>query len=78
MALPGVGRKTANVVLLFYFDRPAFPVDTHIYRITRRLGWVPERADLETTHLILDAAVPDELKKGAFTSTSSPTVAPSV
>ena len=62
MALPGVGRKTAHVVLLFYFDRPAFPVDTHIYRITRRLGWVPEGADLETAHLILDAAVPDELK----------------
>lgn len=62
IALPGVGLKTAYVVLLFYFDRPAFPVDTHIYRITRRLGWVPGGADLERAHLILDAAVPDELK----------------
>lgn len=62
VALPGVGRKTANVVLLFYFDRPAFPVDTHISRITRRLGWVPEKADLEKAHFILDEAVPDELK----------------
>lgn len=62
VALPGVGLKTAYVVLLFYFDRPAFPVDTHISRITRRLGWVPEKADLEKAHLILDSAIPDELK----------------
>ncbi len=62
VALPGVGRKTAHVVLLFYFDRPAFPVDTHISRITRRLGWVPEKADLDKAHLILDSAVPDEVK----------------
>jgi endonuclease-3 len=62
IALPGVGLKTAHVVLLFYYDRPAFPVDTHIYRITRRLGWVPEGADLERAHHILDAAIPDELK----------------
>lgn len=38
MALPGVGRKTASVVLVEAFHIPAFPVDTHVYRISRRLG----------------------------------------
>jgi len=37
-SLPGVGVKTADVVLLMYFGKPTFPVDTHITRITRRLG----------------------------------------
>lgn len=37
-SLPGVGRKTANVVLNIAFGKPTFPVDTHIYRISRRLG----------------------------------------
>jgi len=37
-SLPGVGRKTANVVLNLAFGKPTFPVDTHIYRISRRLG----------------------------------------
>lgn len=37
-SLPGVGRKTANVVLSVAFGRPAFPVDTHIFRVSRRLG----------------------------------------
>ncbi|MCL2338009.1 MAG: endonuclease III [Firmicutes bacterium] len=37
-SLPGVGRKTANVVLSVAFGLPAFPVDTHIFRVTRRLG----------------------------------------
>ncbi|AFK51253.1 HhH-GPD family protein [Thermogladius calderae 1633] len=40
MNLPGVGDKTADVVLLVYFGKPAFPVDTHIKRITTRLGFV--------------------------------------
>ncbi|WP_321529974.1 endonuclease III [uncultured Desulfuromonas sp.] len=37
--LPGVGRKTANVVLSNAFDKPGFPVDTHVKRVARRLGW---------------------------------------
>ena len=41
-ALPGVGRKTASVVLCFAFGIPAFPVDTHVYRLTHRLGLVTE------------------------------------
>ncbi|MDD4438201.1 MAG: endonuclease III, partial [Tissierellia bacterium] len=38
MSLPGVGRKTASVVLTEAFNIPAFPVDTHVFRITRRIG----------------------------------------
>jgi endonuclease-3 len=42
--LPGVGRKTANVVLAFAFDQAAMPVDTHVFRVAHRLGLVPETA----------------------------------
>ena len=38
MSLPGVGRKTASVVLVEAFNIPAFPVDTHVYRLARRIG----------------------------------------
>ena len=44
-ALPGVGPKTAGIVILFSFRRPLFPADTHIRRIMSRLGLVPERGD---------------------------------
>jgi len=40
LASPGVGEKTASIVLLFSFGRPVFPVDTHIRRILNRLGWI--------------------------------------
>jgi endonuclease III len=43
-SIDGVGHKTASIVLLFSFGRPAFPVDTHITRITRRLGLVESNA----------------------------------
>ena len=42
--LPGVGRKTANVVLAFAFGEAAMPVDTHVFRVSHRLGLVPESA----------------------------------
>lgn len=42
--LPGVGRKTANVVLAFAFNQAAMPVDTHVFRVSHRLGLVPESA----------------------------------
>lgn len=44
-SLPGVGPKTAGIVLLFSFQRPYFPADTHIRRIMSRIGLVPERGD---------------------------------
>src|SRR6056297_1536426 len=43
MKLPGVGRKTASVVLAVAFGKPAFPVDTHVYRISRRLGFTKSK-----------------------------------
>jgi endonuclease-3 len=58
----GVGPKTAACVLLFALDQPVFPVDTHIHRIARRMGWIADKDTAERTHQVLDAAIPDELK----------------
>ncbi len=57
-AFPGVGIKTANVVLLFSFCRPVFPVDTHILRIAMRLGLAPRTATLASAALLLEPHVP--------------------
>ena len=54
--LPGVGRKTAACVLLFSFDRPEMPVDTHVYRVASRLGLIRPRASFEEAHDVLLAA----------------------
>ena len=56
--LPGVGPKTAACVLLFSLGKPAFPVDTHVYRIAKRLGLIDSRASAEKAHEILGAIVP--------------------
>lgn len=45
LRLPGVGRKTANVMMAVAFGRSAMPVDTHVYRVSRRMGLVPRTAD---------------------------------
>jgi endonuclease III len=58
LSLRGVGEKTACCVLLFACGRPAFPVDTHIHRIARRLGWVPTKATPQRTHAILADLIP--------------------
>ncbi len=55
--LPGVGRKTAACVLLFSFDRPELPVDTHVYRVTSRLGLIRPGASFEEAHDTLLALV---------------------
>jgi len=52
-SLPGVGPKTAAVVLLFSLDRPALPVDTHVHRVARRLRLVPGKASAEQTQALL-------------------------
>ena len=60
--LPGIGRKTAAIVLLFGFGRPALPVDTHVHRVALRLGLIPPRTDVERAHHLLEAALqPDEM-----------------
>jgi endonuclease III len=48
ISLPGVGRKTANCVLVYAFDEPAIPVDTHVHRISNRLGLVKTKIPEET------------------------------
>ena len=61
-SLPGVGPKTAACVLTFSMGRPAFPVDTHVHRVARRLGWVPERATAEQAHTALRDLVPADIR----------------
>jgi endonuclease-3 len=56
-ALPGVGPKTAACVLLFALGRPAMPVDTHVERVAKRLGLIPERLTPEQAHEALEALV---------------------
>ena len=56
--LPGVGDKTANCVLLFAFCKPALPVDTHIFRVAKRLGFIDSKATVEKAHELLEAMVP--------------------
>lgn len=55
-SLPGVGRKTANCVLSYVYHQPAIAVDTHVFRITHRLGWTkkktPEQVERELQKLI--------------------------
>ncbi len=59
--LHGVGPKTAAIVLLFAMGRPAFPVDTHIHRVSRRLGLIPDNTSREQAHTLLEDLVPASL-----------------
>lgn len=56
----GVGPKTAAIVLCFSLGRPAFPVDTHVYRVTGRLGLRPENISVEDAHPFLESVFPAE------------------
>ena len=58
-ALPGVGPKTAACVLLFSLDVPVMPVDTHVHRVSRRLGLIGDRVSADAAHAILTAMTPD-------------------
>ena len=58
-ALPGVGAKTVACTLLFDFEIPAFPVDTHITRISRRTGIAPEKSSPEEISRMLEDVVPE-------------------
>ena len=60
-ALPGVGPKTAAVVLSFSLGMPAMPVDTHIHRVTRRLGHIGPRVTADQAHDALEALLPPDL-----------------
>ena len=56
----GVGPKTAAIVLLFSLGMPAFPVDTHVYRVTGRVGLRPEKISVERAHPYLEGVFPPE------------------
>lgn len=53
MNLPGVGQKTASCVLLFSLGKPALPVDTHVFRVARRLGLIDSRVSVGKAHALL-------------------------
>lgn len=59
-SLPGVGPKTAACVLLFSLGQPAFPVDTHVWRVTRRLGLIGPKVTADAAHTALAALIPPE------------------
>ncbi|CEK18317.1 predicted endoIII-related endonuclease [Chthonomonas calidirosea] len=61
MALPGVGPKTAAIVLCFALGRPVIPVDTHVFRVAWRLGLIEKRVGESKAHDLLQALVPPEL-----------------
>ncbi len=60
MRLKGVGPKTAAIVLQFSLGMPAFPVDTHVHRVTGRLGLRPEKMNAEQAHEFLENLFPPE------------------
>ena len=60
-SLKGVGPKTAACVLLFSFGKPVMPVDTHIFRVTKRLGIIGNKLNIIETHDALSGIVPKDL-----------------
>lgn len=63
--IPGIGRKTASIVLLFCFGMPLMPIDTHVERVSKRVGLLPPRAPLELAHdLYLAVFADDDMYEG--------------
>lgn len=60
--IPGIGPKTASVILGFHFRKPTIPVDTHVHRLANRYKLVPEGSSRNKTHEVLEKTVPDEIK----------------
>jgi len=60
-SLHGVGPKTAAIVLLFSLGKPAFPVDTHVHRVSRRLGLIGPKTSREQAHEVLEGLLPPEI-----------------
>ena len=58
--LPGVGPKTAACVLMFNLDRPTFPIDTHVWRTTRRLGLIGPNVSADAAHTFFTKITPPE------------------
>ena len=64
LSLPGVGRKTANCVLIYAFSKAALCVDIHCHRITNRLGWVTTKTP-DATEKALEKVMPQDLWAGS-------------
>jgi len=60
-SLPGVGPKTVACVLLFDLGLPAFPVDTHVGRLCKRIGWVSAKCSPPEIQKIMESIIPEEL-----------------
>jgi len=61
-AIPGIGKKTASVVLLFSFGLPLMPVDRHVFRVSQRLGLIPAKSDPDKAHdYFLAMLEPDQM-----------------
>jgi len=58
LRLPGVGHKTASCVLLFSLGKPSLPVDTHIFRVAKRLGLIDSRVSIDKAHSLLQEQIP--------------------
>jgi len=56
--LPGVGMKTASCVLIFSLGMPALPVDTHVFRVAKRLGLVDSKSSVERAHKVIESLAP--------------------
>lgn len=63
-SLPGIGPKTVACVMVFDLDMPAFPVDTHVARLSKRFGWAAEKATPEKIQIFLEDTVPPERCRG--------------
>lgn len=61
LSLPGIGPKCAAIVLCFSMGRPVIPVDTHVFRVSWRLGLIPRSIGEAKAHSALEAMVPPEL-----------------
>jgi endonuclease-3 len=57
-SINGIGPKTAAIILLFAFNKPAFPVDTHVHRVTQRLGLITDHTNADRAHDELEAIIP--------------------
>ena len=62
ISLPGVGPKTTAVVMSFALQLPAFPVDTHVHRISKRLGFISNKTSAEKAHILMEKLVPPQDK----------------
>ena len=61
-AIPGIGKKTASVVLLFSFGTPLMPVDRHVFRVSQRIGLLPQKSDPDQAHdYYLEMLRPDQM-----------------